>query len=64
MEIMIFAPKISRGKKTISGDPDFFVEKTALPGENHWHVESHWQAISHNVVSCTPSHERDSNSSR
>jgi hypothetical protein len=34
----------------------------AVPGENHWSVESHWQTLSHNVVSCAHRHERDSNS--
>jgi hypothetical protein len=23
-------------------------------GENHWHAASHWQPLSHNVVSSTP----------
>ena len=31
-------------------------------GENHRLVASHWQTLSHNVVSSTPHHERDSNS--
>jgi hypothetical protein len=26
------------------------VEKTWVPGENHWPVASHWQISSHNVV--------------
>jgi hypothetical protein len=30
-------------------------------GENHWLVASHWKTWSHNVVSSTPHHERDSN---
>jgi hypothetical protein len=38
------------------------VEETGEPGENHWPVTSHWQTLSHNVVSSTPRHERDSNS--
>jgi hypothetical protein len=33
-----------------------------LPEENHRPVASHWQALSHNVVSNIPCHERDSNS--
>ena len=37
------------------------VEKR-VPGENHRPVASHWQTCSHNVVSSTPRHERDSNS--
>ena len=31
-------------------------------GENHHHVASHRQTLSHNVLSSTPHHERDSNS--
>jgi hypothetical protein len=30
------------------------VEETEVPGENHQPVASHWQTISHNVVSSTP----------
>jgi hypothetical protein len=36
--------------------------ETELPGENHRYVASHWQTLSHNVVSSTPRHEQDSNS--
>jgi len=36
------------------------VEETGVPGENHWHVASHWQTLSHNVVSSTPRYERGS----
>jgi hypothetical protein len=28
-------------------------EETGVPGENHWHVASHWQALSYNVVHLT-----------
>ena len=35
------------------------VEETGVPGENHQPVVSHWQTLSHNVVSSTPRHERD-----
>ena len=35
------------------------VEETGVPGENHWPVVSHWQTLSHNVVSSTPRHERN-----
>ena len=38
------------------------VEETGVPGENHWPVANQWQALSHNVVSSTPHHERGSNS--
>jgi hypothetical protein len=30
------------------------VEETGGPGENHWPIASHWQTLSHNVVSSTP----------
>jgi hypothetical protein len=36
--------------------------KTRVPGENHQSAASHWQTLSHNVISSTPHHERDSNS--
>jgi len=38
------------------------VEETGVPGENHGPVASHWQTLSHNVVSSTPHHERVSSS--
>jgi len=34
------------------------VEEAGVPGENHRPVASHWQTLSHNVVSSTPLHER------
>jgi len=34
------------------------VEETGVPRENHWHVASHRQTLSHNVVLSTPCHER------
>jgi hypothetical protein len=37
------------------------VEETEVTGEYHWPVASHWQTLSHNVVSTTPRHEQDSN---
>ena len=37
-------------------------EETEVPGETHRPVASHLQTLSHNVVSSTPRHERDSNS--
>jgi hypothetical protein len=40
----------------------FFVEETGLPEENHLSSASHWQTVSHNVVSNTPRHEQGSNS--
>ena len=38
------------------------VGETRVPGENHRPVASHWQTVSHNVVSSTARNERDSNS--
>jgi hypothetical protein len=38
------------------------LEDTRVPRENHKSVTSHWQTLSHKVVSSTPHHERDSNS--
>ena len=38
------------------------VEETGVPRENHRPVASHWQTLSHNVVSSTPRHEQGSNS--
>jgi hypothetical protein len=40
------------------------VEETIVHGENHRPIESHWQILSHNIVSITPRHEWDSNSQR
>ena len=30
------------------------MEETGIPGENHLPVASHWQTLSHNVLSSTP----------
>jgi hypothetical protein len=38
------------------------VDETGVSGENLWLVASHWQTLSHNVISSTPRHERHSNS--
>jgi len=38
------------------------VEETGVPEEDHRPAASHGQNLSHNVVSSTPRHERDSNS--
>jgi len=35
------------------------VEETRVPGEHHRPATSHWQTLSHNVVSSTPRHKRD-----
>ena len=42
----------------ISWQSVLLVEETWVPGENHWPVTSHWQTLSHNVVSSTPRHEQ------
>ena len=34
----------------------FYWGETGVPGENHQPVTSHWQTVSHNVVSSTPLH--------
>ena len=38
------------------------VEETGVLGENHRPVVSHWQTLSHNIVSSTPCYEQDSDS--
>jgi hypothetical protein len=38
------------------------VEETGVPGGNHQPVASHWQTLSHTVVSSTSRHERGSKS--
>ena len=38
----------------ISWQSVLLVEETGIPGENHWNAASHWQTLSHNVVSSTP----------
>ena len=47
----------------ISWQSVLLVEKTGGSGQNHRPATSHWQTLSHNVVSSTPHwhHERDSN---
>ena len=40
---------------TISWPSVLLVEETGVPGENHWPVASHWQTLSHNVVSSAQS---------
>ena len=39
----------------------FIVEETGVPGENQRSVASHWQTLSHKVVSSAPCHEQDAN---
>ena len=40
------------------------VDEIGVSEENHRPVASHWQTLSHNVVSSTPRHERDPNLQR
>jgi hypothetical protein len=42
----------------ISWRPVLFVEETCVHGENHQPAASHWQTLSHSVVSSTPRHQR------
>ena len=37
---------------------DFIGGETGVPTENHRPVASHWETLSHNVVSSTPRRER------
>jgi len=38
------------------------VEDTGVPGKNHRSAARYWQTLSHNFVSSTLRHERNSNS--
>ena len=38
------------------------LEETGVPWENHRPVASHWQTLSHDIVSSTPRHEQGFNS--
>jgi len=42
--------------------PVLLVEETGVPEDNHQSVASHWQTLSHYIVSSTPRHQQDSNS--
>jgi hypothetical protein len=44
----------------ISWRVNFIGRGNQIPGENHRPVASHLQTSSHNVVSSTPRHERES----
>ena len=47
---------------SISNISVLLLENIGVLWGNHRPVASHWQALSHNAVSSTPPHERDSNS--
>jgi hypothetical protein len=61
--VMVFNDTINN-ISAISWRSDLLVEETGEPGENNRPAIGHWQTLSHNVVSSTPHHERDSNSER
>ena len=44
------------------GGQFYWWKKPGYPGENHPSVQSHWQTLSHNVISSTARHEQDSTS--
>jgi len=46
----------------ISWQSVLLMEETRVPGENHRPIASHWQTLSHNVISSTPRHEQNLNS--
>ena len=54
---MVFNPTFNN-ISVISWRSVLLVEETGVLGENHPPVVSHWQTLSHNVVSSTPRHER------
>ena len=57
VKVMVFNATFNN-ISVISWRSVLLVEET---GENHWPVTSHWQTLSHSVVSSTPHHEWDSN---
>ena len=44
------------------GTQFYWWKKPGVPGETYRPAACHRQTLSHNVVSCTPHHEQDSNS--
>jgi hypothetical protein len=46
----------------ISWQSVLLVEEIGVPEENQKPAASHWQTLSHKIVSSTPCHEQDSNS--
>jgi hypothetical protein len=45
----------------ISWQSVLLVVETAIPGEKHRAVASHWLTLSHKISSSTPRHKQDSN---
>ena len=56
---MVFNPTFNN-ISVISWRSVLLVEETWVPRENHIPVVSHWQTLSHNVVSSTPRPDQDS----
>ena len=54
-EVIVFNPTFSN-ISAISWWSVLLVEETGVFKENHCHVASHWQTLSHNVVSSTHHH--------
>jgi hypothetical protein len=53
VRVMVFNPTFNN-ISVISWLSVLLVEETRVPEENHRPVGSHWQTLSHNVVSSTP----------
>ena len=63
IRVMVFSATCNN-VSVISWRSFLLVEETGVHWENHRPAASHWQTLSHNFVSSTPRHERDSNSQR
>jgi hypothetical protein len=61
VRVMVFKDTFNN-ISAISWRSVLLVEETGVPAENHRPVASHWQTLSHNVVSSIPRHEQGSNS--
>ena len=51
--LRIFCPRAELSGTPFNSISVLLVEETGVPGENHRPAASHWQALSHNVVSRT-----------
>ena len=61
VRVMVFNTTFNK-TSVITWPSVLLVEETRVPGKNNRIAGSHWQTLSHNIVSSTPRHERDSNS--
>jgi hypothetical protein len=61
--VLVFNPTFNN-ISIISWRSVLLMEDTGVSGVNHRPVPSHWQTLSHNVVSSTPRHVQSSNSQR